>query len=1076
MLKLDPQPSSAKPPVPPTKTRSETGGPVGGTWTVTEPAAKLGKQVSGIKRKVSQQKDSIKAVNKANTASATSLATAATSTTREPLSPKEPTSPRGPTSPKGAAEDTEDKKTNSTRVRTVENWLNDALEGTDENGSRKNGGGGAKQGLMQYNIDASTLDGLGLDPVQTERIHRALMVYSQGIHLLLNDAVNCTRHRSQALLILWKAFTAVLEHAAPGEKQGGGESFAELMQKGNADQVAQVELHFKSLIKDLEHKNSILANERREGQVEIENLKGDTQRLENQIHMYQNDNEITLNKYELEIRQRMSAEARYLEKLHWAGALQEDLDKAKAQVVHLSKNNDESNESREELLVQVDDLKTRLRSFEVTTQEHQQQALETAQQKIRFENQIDVMTNTNERNQIKIKELKAELVAEIEKTKGHDAQMTLATREHRKIETAYEDEVFARKELQKIADDLQTRLDATDKALNKEIEDGRRLQKEVSDLRLKQRTDEVELKRKREQLAELQKDTQRLKSDHSTLTEEHRTLKVECEYLREDVSTLDEQLKKEGDNRKLLQLDKKRLMAELESCISERDTAKTAAAMANKEMIELTKKMMKMESIVRQCEQAKSKLELEHAVERRSHAKRIALLEKVIFDERDARRELVGETQETTEQMDNYHAKLKQMQEVMEELKSQRRDAEEEADRHKLLVLAQERRTEELLILVDRQHAATANHDSEMRQMQVVLECEREEAKRQMDEMHSAFAKGRYIMEQRIDAWQMRFEDALSLLHFNPATQKIQKLQQQNQELEKELQEGRESMAKQIELVAQREEELLAASRKTEKMQEEVKLYRQRWNDSNDRYDGLLEDYEKRSLGMADMEMQADRLSDQMSNFDAEREALEDRIQQLLKDKKQVVALLNKVKHDGSCQVNPRTKTEGQQTDLSYQYLESEKKMNEGPRRQEQLHTIRKAGHYVDHDGHHSNFHLGQDGPNNGGMTQMHFAVPQQQYSVGSGQQTRGGLVFSKPQGMPVKKPAASQPPSRVSTTAGSARPTTRGTLGTAGSGTRRVSTSSAAINAVPTIEVQKAPGGFTPEPWDEEEYGYDYE
>jgi hypothetical protein len=276
-----------------------------------------------------------------------------------------------------------------------------------------------------------------------------------------------------------------------------------------------------------------------------------------------------------------------------------------------------------------------------------------------------------------------------------------------------------------------------------------------------------------------------------------------------------------------------------------------------------------------------------------------------------------------------------------------------------------------------------------------------------------------------------------------------------------------------VELVAQREELLIQESRKVSKLQEDQQMYRQRWNDSEVRFAGLLSEYEKRSLGMADMEEQADRLSEQMSNFDAEREALEDRIQQLLKDKKAIVAVLNKVKHDGSCQVNPKVKTQEQQTDLSYQYLDSDQRLQQGPRRQEQLHALRKAGHYSDPSGNHGEFVIGQGTSNAGGNNHMQFAVPQEKYHMSNGQQTRGGLVFSKPQGIPVKKAAPAQPPSRVSTTAGSARPTTRGTLGTAGSGTRHASRGS---QGVPTIEVQKVSGGFTPEPWDEEDYGYDYE
>merc|ERR1719262_981208 len=111
-------------------------------------------------------------------------------------------------------------------------------------------------------------------------------------------------------------------------------------------------------------------------------------------------------------------------------------------------------------------------------------------------------------------------------------------------------------------------------------------------------------------------------------------------------------------------------------------------------MMELTKKSLKMESIVRQCEQAKKGIELEHSVERKTQFKKIALLEKVISDEREARRDLADETLESQEQVETYHATVRGLQQEVQELKAHRREWEEEADRSKILYLSQERRIE----------------------------------------------------------------------------------------------------------------------------------------------------------------------------------------------------------------------------------------------------------------------------------------------------------------------------------------------------------------------------------------------
>merc|ERR1719159_2336376 len=123
------------------------------------------------------------------------------------------------------------------------------------------------------------------------------------------------------------------------------------------------------------------------------------------------------------------------------------------------------------------------------------------------------------------------------------------------------------------------------------MEERRTNQKEISDLRMKQRTDEIELKRLREQVTELDKKCKKQEDAHEALVDNHRTLGVECDYLREDVRNLDEQLKKETDLRKSLQLDKKQLHGQLQTMTIEKDTAQLAVSSTRKELTEVTKKM-----------------------------------------------------------------------------------------------------------------------------------------------------------------------------------------------------------------------------------------------------------------------------------------------------------------------------------------------------------------------------------------------------------------------------------------------------------------------------------------------------
>jgi len=245
--------------------------------------------------------------------------------------------------------------------------------------------------------------------------------------------------------------------------------------------------------------------------------------------------------------------------------------------------------------------------------------------------------------------------------------------------------------------------------------------------------------------------------------------------------------------------------------------------------------------------------------------------------------------------------------------------------------------------------------------------------------------------------------------------------------------------------------------------------------DQKSNFEELLVEYEHRSLGLADMEEQADRLSDQMANFDGERESLEDRIQQLLKEKKQLVSSMSKDIRDAHVQVNTQTKTVGQQTHLSYQYLEKEDSMQSGPRRQEQLSRLNRAGDYSDLNrdgGHAGNNQFSMPGT----QAKPDNRAPHMQYSemqVGTGQRAGGGgLVFSKPQRLPTQTPST-RPTTQGSggrpTTQGSGRPTTQGSgrPQTQGSGGAR----GPGLNPAFMKQFNQAKEGFTPEPWDDEDY-----
>merc|ERR1719453_1652520 len=161
-----------------------------------------------------------------------------------------------------------------------------------------------------------------------------------------------------------------------------------------------------------------------------------------------------------------------------------------------------------------------------------------------------------------------------------------------------------------------------------------------------------------------------------------------------------------------------------------------------------------------------------------------------------------------------------------------------------------------------------------------------------------------------------------------------------------------------------------------------------------------------------------------MEGFDGEREALEDRIELLLREKSKLMEQLNKTKANASVQAQPRTKTNSQQTDLSYQYLESVDGMQRGPRRHEQLNKIKNAGDFVDDVEQGRDFTV-KCKPNNANTADLRIEPTFDR---------RAQLVHSthsdvKPRPPPLAKPISSQS-ARQSTTAGTGRPNTRGSPG----------------------------------------------
>merc|ERR1719197_2475142 len=100
-------------------------------------------------------------------------------------------------------------------------------------------------------------------------------------------------------------------------------------------------------------------------------------------------------------------------------------------------------------------------------------------------------------------------------------------REMRKLETQFEDESHSRRELQNERDTLRERLDKMDRETSELTDERRAMQKDINDLSMKHRTDQIELKRYTEQLERTEKSLEKIEDSHRKLVDAHRSLNVE---------------------------------------------------------------------------------------------------------------------------------------------------------------------------------------------------------------------------------------------------------------------------------------------------------------------------------------------------------------------------------------------------------------------------------------------------------------------------------------------------------------------------------------------------------------------
>lgn len=596
----------------------------------------------------------------------------------------------------------------------------------------------------------------------------------------------------------------------------------------------------------------------------------------------------------------------------------------------------------------LDAANSTIKALESQVQQLRQQVQEGILYKQRMEQQVGLLKQQMDRTGAKTAELQDLLEVEQETNKKLTDQVSSQQRDMRRIEREYEDEQHVRRELENERNLLRDKVERLDKEMSELVDERRHLQKQYNDLKLEHRTTQIELKRKNEQLDRTEKSLELLRGNHKELQEVHRAMTVENDNLREDVFQLDSQVSKEADLRKSLQQEKRALTSQAQALQVQLETSQLAVQSTQRELQEMTEGKVKLESILRDTKSAMQKITLEQQVEQKANAQKVAMLEKVIADERTERRNLVTETQDVTTKRDETLEELRQAKLDVGNLRRQRLEKEEEVDRLKVLLKAQEQRNSEQLVTVDKYHAVVASHEAEMRQIQVLLECERQEAARQHAELQDSFAAARHTFEQRIEHWKYSYEDLRSQISFNEASLKIEPLEKEIKSLQAEL----EKLAAQLQ---QEHENSLGyqdeSKRKDERIVEledkcvGVEQERDEWHE---RYDRVLPDLEHRGMRCEDALHAYERIRQSTEVFAQIKAELERQLEASKAETKRLVESMQRSQADASTQVVILSSTTTTQTDLSYQYLETADHMQESRWRRDRLDTLKRASNFVE--------------------------------------------------------------------------------------------------------------------------------
>lgn len=271
------------------------------------------------------------------------------------------------------------------------------------------------------------------------------------------------------------------------------------------------------------------------------------------------------------------------------------------------------------------------------------------------------------------------------------------------------------------------------------------------------------------------------------------------------------------------------------------------------------------------------------------------------------------------------------------------------------MLQAQEHRNTEQLVTIDKYHAVVASHEAEVHQIQMLLECEREEAARKMAELQDAFAAAQKSLEQRLDQYRFSYEDlrALICLREDEKSKEAERakrnsLEEQVRKLNAQMDLVQEEAASNLKRAQNAETQVRQRNMQIDDLHDGMKKVRRERDEWREKLDRVLPDVEHSSMEREDSLMQYERIKHSTEIFEEVRSSLERQLAQAKMEIQRLVAAMQRHTADASTQVLLSVGDGQVQTDLSYQYLEQADHLQGDRWRRDRLDSLKRASNFVD--------------------------------------------------------------------------------------------------------------------------------